>query len=169
MTRRSTQSGDLFIDGSGQLRLVDKSVEQQALEKGKVECLGMTFDSEDARRAYFTERLREKLADPEFRKTPGFPEGHRRGHHPDVRPALVHGVPQPVPCRLRARLWQALRSEGALRARPFRGGHERRERQTRSIRRMAITRRFRTSRLSRRSSTTPSQATSCSMVSQGLA
>ena len=75
MTRRSGQSGDLFIDGSGQLRLIDKSVEQQALEKGKVECLGMTFDSEEARRAYFTERLREKLADPEFRKTPGFPKG----------------------------------------------------------------------------------------------
>jgi len=67
--------GDLFIEGSGQLRLVDKSAEQQALEKRTVECLGMTFDSEDARRAYFTERLREKLADPEFRKTPGFPKG----------------------------------------------------------------------------------------------
>jgi hypothetical protein len=67
--------GDLFIEGSGQLRLVDKSVEQQALEKGKVECLGMTFDCEDTRRAYFTDRLREKLADPEFRKTPGFPKG----------------------------------------------------------------------------------------------
>ena len=67
--------GDLFIEGSGQLRLVDKSAEQQALEKGTVECLGMTFDSEDARRAYFTDRLREKLADPEFRKTPGFPKG----------------------------------------------------------------------------------------------
>ena len=67
--------GDLFIEGSGQLRLVDKSAEQQALEKGKVEYLGMTFDSEDARRAYFTDRLREKLADPEFRNTPGFPKG----------------------------------------------------------------------------------------------
>ncbi len=54
---RSADTSDLFIEGSGQLRLVDKSVEQQALEKGKVECLGMTFDSEDARRAYFTERL----------------------------------------------------------------------------------------------------------------
>ena len=53
--RKSKGSGDLFIEGSGQLRLVEKSVEQQALEKGKVECLGMTFDSEDARRAYFTE------------------------------------------------------------------------------------------------------------------
>src|ERR1700733_303006 len=75
MTRRSAQSGDLFIDASGQLRLVDKSTEQQALEKGKVECLGLTFDSEDAFRAYFVERLREKLADPEFRRTPGFPKG----------------------------------------------------------------------------------------------
>jgi len=73
--RRSKDGGDLFIEGSGQLRLVDKSAEQQALEKGKVECLGMTFDSEDARRTYFTDRLREKLADPEFRKTPGFPKG----------------------------------------------------------------------------------------------
>lgn len=73
--KSSGDDGDLFIEGSGQLRLVDKSVEQQALEKGKVECLGMTFDSEDARRAYFTDRLREKLADPEFRKSPGFPKG----------------------------------------------------------------------------------------------
>ena len=75
MTRRSTQSGGLFIDRLGQLRLLDKSVEQQTLEKGKVECLGMTFDSEKARQAYFTERLRKKLADPEFRNTPGFPKG----------------------------------------------------------------------------------------------
>ena len=40
-----------------------------------VECLGMTFESEEARRAYFTERLREKLKDPEFRKIEGFPIG----------------------------------------------------------------------------------------------
>jgi 16S rRNA G966 N2-methylase RsmD len=72
---RSAGRGDLFIEGSGQLRLVDKSVEQQALEKGRVECLGMRFDSEDERRSYFTQKLIEKLADPEFRKTPGFPKG----------------------------------------------------------------------------------------------
>ena len=72
---RSDGSGDLFIEGSGQLRFVDKSAEQQVLEKGTVECLGMRFDSDDARRAYFTERLQQKLADAEFRKTPGFPAG----------------------------------------------------------------------------------------------
>ncbi|MFO1153059.1 MAG: DNA methyltransferase [Rhodospirillales bacterium] len=72
---KSAKSGKLFIEASGQLRLLDKSVEQRALEKDKVECLGLTFDSEDERRTYFTEKLREKLADPEFRKTPGFPIG----------------------------------------------------------------------------------------------
>ncbi|MEI8307213.1 MAG: DNA methyltransferase [Chloroflexales bacterium] len=41
----------------------------------RVECLGMTFASDEERRAYFTERLREKLRDPEFRKIEGFPIG----------------------------------------------------------------------------------------------
>jgi hypothetical protein len=72
---KSAGTGDLFLEGSGQLKLVDKSVEQLALEKGKVDCLGMGFDSEEARRAYFTQKLIEKLADPEFRRTPGFPKG----------------------------------------------------------------------------------------------
>ena len=40
-----------------------------------VECLGMTFPSEEARRAYFLEKLREKLKDPTFRKIDGFPIG----------------------------------------------------------------------------------------------
>jgi hypothetical protein len=72
---KSAGTGDLFLDGTGQLKLVDKSVEQLALEKGKAECLGMRFDSEDSRRAFFTQKLIEKLADPEFRRTPGFPKG----------------------------------------------------------------------------------------------
>lgn len=41
---------------------------------GPVECLGMTFESDEARRVHFFGLLREKLQDPEFRKTPGFPE-----------------------------------------------------------------------------------------------
>ncbi|MHB0869749.1 MAG: DNA methyltransferase [Chloroflexota bacterium] len=40
-----------------------------------VECLGITFESEEARRVYFTEKLREKLKDPEFRRIEGFPIG----------------------------------------------------------------------------------------------
>ncbi|WP_013627489.1 DNA methyltransferase [Rubinisphaera brasiliensis] len=40
-----------------------------------VECLGMTFENDTARREYFTEKLREKLQDAEFRKIEGFPVG----------------------------------------------------------------------------------------------
>lgn len=42
---------------------------------GPVECLGKTFDSDDARRAHFLNLLREKLQDPQFRGMPGFPKG----------------------------------------------------------------------------------------------
>jgi len=55
--------------------MTDKSAEQQVEENSKVECLGMTFANDEERRKYFTEKLREKLSDPEFRKTPGFPKG----------------------------------------------------------------------------------------------
>jgi DNA modification methylase len=42
---------------------------------GPVECLGMTFPSDEERRKHFLEILREKLRDPEFRKIEGFPIG----------------------------------------------------------------------------------------------
>src|SRR5262249_39455294 len=40
---------------------------------GAVECLGIHFPSEEARRSYFLDRLRERLRDPAFRKEEGFP------------------------------------------------------------------------------------------------
>ena len=49
--------------------------EQDSIVHRSVECLGLTFDSDDARRAYFLEILQEKLRDPEFRKIEGFPIG----------------------------------------------------------------------------------------------
>ena len=42
---------------------------------GPVTCLGLTFENEDARRTHFTNELRKKLQDPEFRKIEGFPLG----------------------------------------------------------------------------------------------
>lgn len=42
---------------------------------GPVECFGQTFPNEEARREHFLQLLREKLKDPEFRKTEGFPLG----------------------------------------------------------------------------------------------
>lgn len=40
-----------------------------------VECLGQTFANDDVRREHFLQLLREKLTDPSFRKTEGFPVG----------------------------------------------------------------------------------------------
>ena len=40
-----------------------------------VECLGLSFPSQNARRAHFLQKLREKLRDPTFRAIPGFPVG----------------------------------------------------------------------------------------------
>ena len=42
---------------------------------GPVECLGRTFESDEARREHYLALLAEKLKDPEFRSTPGFPKG----------------------------------------------------------------------------------------------
>ena len=53
--------------------------DQLKMESGKsggsVECLGMTFPSEDARRDHFRLLLAEKLQDPAFRAQEGFPIG----------------------------------------------------------------------------------------------
>jgi DNA modification methylase/predicted RNA-binding Zn-ribbon protein involved in translation (DUF1610 family) len=65
----------LLIDSDEQLELMDKSMEQQVIEGGEVECLGMKFPNDDERKKYFLEILREKLKDPEFRKIEGFPIG----------------------------------------------------------------------------------------------
>src|ERR1043165_9772789 len=49
--------------------------ESDSSAQGPVECLGMKFPNDEARRAHFTEKLREKLKDPAFRKIEGFPIG----------------------------------------------------------------------------------------------
>lgn len=61
----------------------DKKMKQESLlgneleieNTGPVECLGMTFENDEARRAHFTDLLREKLKDPEFKAIEGFPIG----------------------------------------------------------------------------------------------
>ena len=42
---------------------------------GPVECLGITFSSDEERRNHFTALLRERLGDPAFRAIDGFPIG----------------------------------------------------------------------------------------------
>ena len=73
--RTSKETKELFRDPSGQPDLFEKSYQEELEAKAKrqVECLGMTFENDEARRAYFLEKLKEKLKDPEFRKIEGFP------------------------------------------------------------------------------------------------
>ncbi len=73
--RSQSASRRLFLDATGQTEFFEKSVEQEALEAKPVECLGMTFPSDEARLEYFLGKLREKLRDPDFRKIEGFPIG----------------------------------------------------------------------------------------------
>ena len=73
--RIQSASRRLFLDATGQTEFFEKSVEQEALEAKPVECLGMTFPSDEARLEYFLGKLREKLIDPDFRKIEGFPIG----------------------------------------------------------------------------------------------
>ena len=75
---KRTQKEKLFQEkrvpakpGSGELFDVSFGDE----DSGPVECLGMTFKNDTARRDHFLEKLREKLKDPEFRKIEGFPIG----------------------------------------------------------------------------------------------
>lgn len=75
MAKRKGSHPGLFIGEDGQMNLIDKTPEQLANESASVECLGMTFENDDARRGYFAEKLQEKLNDPEFRKIEGFPIG----------------------------------------------------------------------------------------------
>jgi len=55
--------------------LFNSQLETRNSKPQPVECLGMTFESAEARRAYFLDKLRERLRDPEFRKIEGFPIG----------------------------------------------------------------------------------------------
>ena len=47
----------------------------QASTREPIECLGRTFPSDEARRAFFLAKLRDQLADPAFRSIEGFPRG----------------------------------------------------------------------------------------------
>jgi hypothetical protein len=60
--------------GQHELKLFDSRKIQDAGCQ-RVECLGLFFQNEQERREHFLEKLRDKLKDPEFRQTEGFPIG----------------------------------------------------------------------------------------------
>lgn len=59
------------IDGR-MASLLDSS---PAGQPGPVECLGMTFENDETRRAYYREKLRDRFRDIRFREILGFPVG----------------------------------------------------------------------------------------------
>ena len=77
MTRKDVDHQTRKIFRPDQADLFEKSYEEELEEqrKQKVECLGVTFENDDARREHFLGILREKLKDPEFREIEGFPIG----------------------------------------------------------------------------------------------
>lgn len=67
----------LFRNPSGQEEMFEKSYEEELERQSKegVECLGLKFENDAARRAHFLTKLKEKLIEPEFRSIEGFPIG----------------------------------------------------------------------------------------------
>ena len=55
--------------------LLDLLLEEPQKPSGPVTCLGVTFENDEARRTHFTEELRKKLQNVDFRKIEGFPVG----------------------------------------------------------------------------------------------
>jgi DNA modification methylase len=49
--------------------------DEKSQNTGPVTCLGIEFENDDSRREHYTEELRKKLLDPDFRKIEGFPIG----------------------------------------------------------------------------------------------
>jgi hypothetical protein len=82
---------------TGQEQQGTLELQQEKKGAGPVECLGLTFENEQARREHFLALLKEKLKDPEFRKTPDFPQGSdeailRMSDPPYYTAARVPGV-----------------------------------------------------------------------------
>lgn len=69
----SMDQGKLFNDLSKQMSLLETAIESQPAQP--VECLGMRFENDEARRNHFLDLLRDKLRDSEFRNIEGFPIG----------------------------------------------------------------------------------------------
>ena len=75
--------------------------EQQARASQPVECLGIKFPNEAARREHYLKLLAQKLKDPEFRKIEGFPIGNDDDILAISDPPFYTACPNPCDCRVR--------------------------------------------------------------------
>lgn len=89
---------------------------------GTVECLGMTFPSEDARREHFLGLLAEKLKDPAFRNQEGFPQGSDEAILAMSDPPYYTACPNPFLTEVLEQLTSHSNDDDTLRAsEPFAG------------------------------------------------
>ena len=132
--------------------------------QGTVECLGMAFPSDDARRAYFTAKLREKLKDPEFRKVEGFPVGEDEDILAMSDPPYYTACPNPFIQDFVASFGRPFDPKRRITESHFRQMYQR-GKMTFSIALTRITQKSLRRRLSNTSCTTRSPATSSSTVS----
>lgn len=72
-----------------------RSFHLQTESSGPVECLGIAFQSDEARREHFLKLLADKLKDPEFRKIDGFPIGEDEDILAISDPAYYTACPNP--------------------------------------------------------------------------
>jgi len=88
-------------------------------QNGPVECLGMTFPNDQARRDYFLGKLKEKLKDPEFRKIEGFPIGEDDDILALSDPPYYTACPNPFLKELLSQIGTSYNPEAKQRQEPF--------------------------------------------------
>ncbi len=84
-----------------------------------VECMGMKFPNDEARRAYFTDKLREKLKDAAFRKIEGFPIGTDEDILALSDPPYYTACPNPFLMDIIRSKSHATSTRGAYNVKPF--------------------------------------------------
>jgi hypothetical protein len=87
-------------------------------DKGVV-CLGLKFPNDAARREHYLKLLAEKLTDPEFRKTPGFPNGTDENILEMSDPPYYTACPNPFATEFLRFHQRTHSSDGERRIEPF--------------------------------------------------
>ena len=104
---------------TGQEQQGTLELQQGRQDAGPVECLGLTFENDQARREHFLALLKEKLEDPEFRKIPGFPQGSKEAILRMSDPPYYTACPNPFLPEVSKHFGKSHKPESELDKEPF--------------------------------------------------